>query len=80
MRGSIAIFLAALATLAVPAAPALARTSDLPNSNDKPAAPACNGYEQRPDGSWKQMPCQELNSGAAADPKSPTRSAGKTGH
>lgn len=74
MRIAIAIFLGLIAALVVPAAPSLAKTVEVPKAGEQTSPPACYGYEQQPDGSWKQMPCEEQGSDAQGDQKSSTRS------
>ena len=68
MRLAIATFLAAMATAATLAGPALARPSNAPNAGDQASKPPCYGYEQNPDGSWRQIPC--LENGVSAQPHS----------
>jgi hypothetical protein len=67
-----------LIVLTVPTAVSLARTSDVPKAADTISAPPCYGYEQNPDGSWKQTPCQENGLTAPVKQKISTRNAGKT--
>ncbi len=62
LAGSTAM--AVLAALMVLPAPALAKNpnmnSNIQKNDDKPAAPpSCHAYQQAPDGSWTQLPCQE---------------------
>jgi hypothetical protein len=73
------IFAGSVAALAVLAAPALAKNSDgkasdVQQSATTAASPPCYSYEPKPDGSWTQLPCQEI--GAAKPP--PRRSAART--
>jgi hypothetical protein len=50
-------FLAALAVLAVPA---LAKSADTrKTTDDGSAASSCHAYQQEPDGSWTERPCEE---------------------
>jgi hypothetical protein len=73
LAGSTAMAIAT--ALLVPAAPALARNSNIQKNDDKPAAPAsCHAYQQAPDGSWTQLPCQE---GSAAQGQTQHKSAAK---
>jgi hypothetical protein len=65
------IFAASVAALAVLATPALAKnpdgkTTDVQQSDTTSASPPCYSYEPKPDGSWAQLPCQEI--GAAKPP------------
>jgi hypothetical protein len=73
------IFAGSVAALAVLAAPALAKNpdgkaTDVQRNDTTSASPPCYSYEPKPDGSWAQLPCQEI--GAAKPPpqhKSATR-------
>jgi len=75
MRVAIAVFL--MAVLAVPAGRSFAKTSDVPKAADELSSPACNAYEQSPDGSWRQLPCQEDGLKAQPASKISTRDTGK---
>jgi len=69
MRAATAIFTGIFLTaiVAFGAGPSLAKisdktsdkTSEAPKPVDETSQPACHAYEQNPDGSWKQLPCQE---------------------
>ena len=73
------IFAGSVAALTVLATPALAKNADgkptdVQQSNTSSTSPPCYSYEPKPDGSWAQLPCQEI--GAAKPPpqrKSATR-------
>ena len=77
------IFLAAM--VAFGAGPSLARTSDRTSDKtsealkavDETSQPACHAYEQKPDGSWKQLPCQEDGLKPPPASRISTRDAGK---
>jgi hypothetical protein len=56
MRIVIAVLFGAMVVLA---GRSFAKTSDVQNTSDEPSSSACHAYEQGPDGSWKQLPCQE---------------------
>jgi hypothetical protein len=78
MRVVIAVVLGAMVVLAVPAAPSFAKTSDAPKTADQPSSSSpCHAYEQGPDGSWKQLPCQEDGLKPQAAPTVSTRDLGK---
>ncbi len=64
MRISNAIIAGSFAALLALALPALARNSEAPKAEDKPAASPCRAYEQTADGEWKPIPCQEAGSQA----------------
>jgi hypothetical protein len=83
MRIKNAIFFGSVTALAILATPSLARNSEAQKTNELPVSaspsPSCQSYEQAPDGSWKQLPCQELGSGAGTQHKPPAR-ADDDGH
>jgi hypothetical protein len=67
MRIARLIFVGSIAVLAVLATPALAKNSNSNPANanaqkvdDKPAAQGCHAYQMGPDGSWVELPCQEV--------------------
>jgi len=84
MRIMHAIFFGSVVALAVPATPSLAgntgaqRTSEQPTSTS--TSPTCQSYQQTADGSWKQLPCQELGSGSATQHKSSARTTENAEH
>jgi len=82
MRIARLIFVGSITGLTALATPALARNSNSNPANanaqkvdDTPAAQGCHAYQQAPDGSWIQLPCQEIGptSQAPTPPKSSTR-------
>jgi hypothetical protein len=83
MRIAQLIFVGSIAALAGLTAPALAKNSNSPANadanaqkvDDKPASAGCHAYQQAPDGSWIELPCQEAGptSQAAMPPKSAAR-------
>jgi hypothetical protein len=74
MRVVIAVVLGATVVLA---GPSFAKTSDVPKAADEPSSSPCHAYEQGPDGSWKQLPCQEDGLKPPAAPTVSTRDQGK---
>ncbi len=68
-------FVGSVAALAVMTAPALAKNSTPPKTDDSSTSSSCHAYQQAADGAWTQLPCQELGSGsgAPAQHKSATR-------
>ncbi|WP_213774611.1 hypothetical protein [Bradyrhizobium sp. dw_78] len=70
MRISDMIFVGSVAALAALAAPALAKNSDAQKSDDTSASPACHAYQPAADGSWTQVPCQEVGAGSPTPRKS----------
>jgi hypothetical protein len=75
MRVAIAVLF--IAVLAVPAGRSFAKTSDVPKTTDELSSSPCHAYEQSPDGSWKQLPCQEDGLKAQPASKISTRDLGK---
>jgi hypothetical protein len=79
MRLGQAIFFGAAAALLTLAAPTLARNSSAHSHTTKatevPASASCHAYQQAADGSWTQLPCQEMGSKAPAQPRSAAKSA-----
>ena len=75
MRLLIAIVLGASVVLA---GRSLAKTPNVPQAVDEPSSSSvCQAYEQDPDGSWRQMPCQEQGMKPQAAPTISTREMGK---
>jgi hypothetical protein len=74
MRISRAILLGSIAAVAALTAPALALaktsnmqpTSSTPSSDTAPVSSGCYSSQQNADGSWTQLPCQELGQPAPA--------------
>jgi len=73
MRIKRAILAGSIAALTAMTAPALAKNSTPQKTDDKPTSSSCHAYQQAADGSWMQLPCQELGSGGGTQPKSATR-------
>ena len=77
MRIKRAIFVGSIATLAAMTAPALAKNSTAQKTDDKSTSSSCHAYQQAADGSWTELPCQELGSGSGGQTqhKSATRNS-----
>jgi len=77
MRVAKLIFAGSMAALAALTAPALAKNSHVQSPDDNSASPSCHAYQQAADGSWTQLPCQEMGSpsGGPTQHKSATRHA-----
>jgi len=79
MRLGQAIFLGAAAALLTLAAPTLAKNSSANSHTAKateaPVSASCQAYQQAADGSWTQLPCQEMGAKASAQPHSTANSA-----
>ena len=78
MRLGQAIFFGSAAALLTLAAPTLARNSaansHTARATETPASSSCHAYQQEADGTWKQLPCQEMGSKAMAQPRSAAKS------
>lgn len=75
MRITSVIFAGSVAALAVLATPALAKnfdskTSDVQQSDAAPASAPCYSYQPKPDGSWTQLPCQEVGAAKSVQRRS----------
>jgi hypothetical protein len=79
MRLGQAIFLGSAAALLTLAAPTLARNASTnappAKATEAPASASCHAYQQAADGSWTQLPCQEMGSKAPAQPRSAAKGA-----
>ena len=75
MRLGHAMFLGLSAALLTLAAPTLARNSNQQKAGEAPASSSCRAYQQAADGTWTQLPCQEMGSKPAAQPKSASKNA-----
>jgi hypothetical protein len=79
MRITKVVFAGSVAALAVLVTPALAKnfdskTSDVQQGDASSASAPCYSYQPKPDGSWTQLPCQEVGAAKPAQ----RRSAAKT--
>jgi hypothetical protein len=74
MRLGQAIFFGSAAALLTLAAPTLAKNSNAHSHTTKateaPASSSCRAYQQAADGTWTQLPCQEMGSKTPAQPRS----------
>ena len=73
MRLGHAIFVATMAALLTAAVPGLAKNADTPKSSEQPASSSCHSYQQTSDGSWTEVPCQELGAPSPSHKSSPRR-------
>jgi hypothetical protein len=76
MRIAQLIFVGSVAALAMLAAPALAKNSNAQKNEDTSASPACHARQQTADGSWVELPCEEV--GAASQRQTQHKPAGRT--
>jgi len=58
-----------LAALAVAATPGVARNSAPQKTDDNAASSSCHAYQQAPDGSWTERPCEEQGARAQTQHK-----------
>jgi hypothetical protein len=77
MQFRYAIFVGAMAALASLAVPALAKHPDTQKTGEPSTSSSCSARQKTVDGTWTQIPCQELGSGGQTQHKSATRSAGE---
>jgi hypothetical protein len=75
MRLVQAIFVATIAALLAAAAPGLAKNAETPKTSEQPAAAAasCHSYQMSTDGSWTELPCQELGAPTPSHKSSPRK-------
>jgi hypothetical protein len=69
-----AILVGAMAALASLAVPALAKHSDAQTTSEQPTSSACSARQRTADGTWTELPCQELGSPKQTPHTSATRS------
>ena len=60
MRLGHAIFVATMAALLAAAVPGLAKNADATKTSEQPASSSCHSYQLASDGSWTELPCQEI--------------------
>jgi hypothetical protein len=81
MRITPVIFVGSLAAIVATAAPALAKNSQTPGqtarADEQSASTApCRAYQQDPDGTWKELPCQGQTAAAPRRQQSVTNTPG----
>jgi hypothetical protein len=76
MRIAAVIFAGSVAAFAHFATPVLAKNSetqpDAQKADENQATSPCRAYQKAADGSWQQMPCQEMGAPAETKRKSAT--------
>jgi hypothetical protein len=72
MRLGHAIFVATIAALLAAAVPGLAKNAETPKS-EQPASSSCHSYQMAADGSWTELPCQELDAPSPSRKSSPRK-------
>jgi uncharacterized membrane protein YebE (DUF533 family) len=75
MRIANVIFVGSVAALAALAPPVLANNSDNQKTDDKQTSLPCRAYQQAPDGSWQELPCQEMGGASQPHRKHATKGA-----
>lgn len=81
MRIARVILAGSVVTLLGLTAPALARHSDTQKTTEEMKATSpCHAYEMAPDGSWKQLSCEEQGVAAQAAHKPATRGTSAENH
>lgn len=64
------IFVGSLAAIVATAGPALAKNTQTPQTSrmdeQTTSSSACRAYQQAPDGSWTELPCQGQGQAASA--------------
>ena len=73
MRLGHAIFVATTAALLAAAVPGLARNAETPKTSEQPASSSCHSYQMAADGSWTELPCQELGAPTPSRRSSPRK-------
>src|SRR5260370_42194039 len=69
MRIKHAMLVGSMAALASLTAPALAKHSDAPKANEQPTSSPCSAYARAADGTWTQLPFQQLGSCSIGPPR-----------
>ena len=59
MRITLALAVATLAAVTAMAGPVQARHAQSQKTEESTTSSSCSAYQQAPDGSWTQLPCQE---------------------
>jgi len=80
MRLGYALLLASTAGLLTLAAPTLARNSEAQKASEQPASSSCHAYQQAADGSWAEVPCQEMGSSGQTQHKPAPRGTDEETH
>jgi hypothetical protein len=75
MRIKHAIFVGSMAALTSLTAPAPAGNSDAQQTSDQAASSPCSALQKTSDGTWKQLPCEELGSPKQTPHKSTMRNS-----
>lgn len=73
MRLGHAIFVATIAALLAAAVPGLAKNAETPKTSEQPASSSRHSYQMTADGSWTELPCQELGAPGPSRKSAPQR-------
>jgi hypothetical protein len=73
MRFAAVIVAGAVLMLTSPTMTVLAKDTGAQKSEDKTIASSCHAYEQAADGSWHQLPCEEVGPGGQTQHKGAAR-------
>jgi hypothetical protein len=74
------IILGSIAVLAVLTSPALAKNSDAQKADDASASPPCHAYQPAANGSWTELPCQEVGAPGQTQHRSAAKSPDEDPH
>ena len=74
MRIAKAIFVVSAAALLM-TAPASAKKVQIQKTDDQSTSSSCHAYQQAPDGSWEQLPCQEAGGGGETQHRPPPKAS-----
>jgi hypothetical protein len=77
MRITHMIFVGSLAAIVAAMAPALAKDSQTPKTDEQASSSSCHAYQQAPDGTWMALPCQAHGTSTQTEHKS--AAAGSSG-
>lgn len=73
MRLGYAIFVATTAALLAAAVPGLAKNAETPKTSEQPVSSSCHSYQMTSDGSWTELPCQELGAPSPSRKSAPQK-------
>jgi len=73
MRLAQAIFVATVAALLAAAVPGLAKNAETAKTSEQPVSSSCHSYQMAADGSWTELPCQELGAPSPSRKSSPQK-------
>jgi hypothetical protein len=74
MRIAALVVAGSVAAFATLMTPVVAKDTGAQKGNENANASSCHAYEQMPDGSWRQLPCEEIGPGGQTQHKGAARS------